>query len=38
MKQTIDDAKKNVNQSQDEIKSTESIIETVPKKKDNKLN
>ena len=33
MKQTIDDAKKNVNQSQDEIKSTESIIEIVPKKK-----
>ena len=33
MKQTIDDAKKNVNQSQDETKSTESIIEIVPKTK-----
>jgi len=38
MKQTIDDAKKNVNQTQDEIKSNESIIEIVPKKNDNKLN
>ena len=38
MKQTIDDAKKNINKSQEEIKSSDNKIELDLKKTENKLN
>ena len=38
MKQTIDDAKKNINKSQEEIKSSDNKIEFDLKKTENKLN